>query len=33
MLARFVAHPWTERVIVALILLNAVTLGLETFRT
>jgi voltage-gated sodium channel len=31
MLARFVAHPWTERVIVALILLNAVTLGLETF--
>jgi voltage-gated sodium channel len=31
MLARLIAHPWTERVIIALIVLNAITLGLETF--
>lgn len=31
MLSRILAHPSTERIVLALILLNAVTLGLETF--
>lgn len=31
MLARILAHPLTERFVLALILFNAVTLGLETF--
>lgn len=31
MLARFLAHPLTERIVLGLILLNAITLGLETF--
>lgn len=30
MLARFVDHPLTERIIIALIVVNAITLGLET---
>jgi len=31
MLARILAHPSTERIVLALIVLNAVTLGFETF--
>jgi voltage-gated sodium channel len=33
MLARLVRHPMTERVIITLILINAITLGLETSQT
>jgi voltage-gated sodium channel len=32
-LARFIEHPWSERLITGLIVLNAVTLGLETSKT
>jgi voltage-gated sodium channel len=29
-LSKILAHPWTERAVISLILLNAITLGLET---
>ena len=32
-LARFITHPWFERFIIAVIVLNAITLGLETSKT
>ena len=32
-LAKFIEHPWSERLITGLIVLNAVTLGLETSKT
>ena len=32
-LARLVTHPWFERFIIAVIVVNAITLGLETSKT
>src|SRR6185503_13785422 len=32
-LAKFIEHPWTDRLIMGLIVANAITLGLETSET